>query len=81
MRTDDALLSDLRVIENRCPHSYQAPIADRASVDDGAVSNGYVFTDEGRGHAVACVYEGVFLEIRPAAYLDGLDVASTREMA
>jgi hypothetical protein len=76
MCADNALLSDLSVIENGRSHSDKTPIADRASVDDSSVSNGDIFTDEGRGHAVACVYEGVFLEIRPAAYLEGLDVAS-----
>jgi hypothetical protein len=69
MRADNALFADLRVIKNRCPHSDKTPITDRASVDDGAVSNGYVFTDEGRGHFVACVHEGVFLQVRSASYL------------
>ncbi len=76
MRTDDALLADLRVIENGRSHSNKTPIADRASVDDSSVSNGDIFTDEGRGHTVACVDKGVFLQVCAAAYLDSLDVAS-----
>jgi len=68
MRADNALRSNLSVITNGRSHSDQAPIADRASVDDGSVSNGDILTDEGRGHPVTCMNEYVFLEVCSPSY-------------
>jgi hypothetical protein len=76
VRADDVFLSDLSVIENGRSHSDKASISDRTSVDDGSVSDGYIFTDVGRGHAVACVHKGVFLKIRSSSDPDSLYVAA-----
>jgi hypothetical protein len=76
MRAGDALRFDLGVVENGGSHSCNASIADRTSVDHSSVCKGAIFTDEGRGYAAVCLYEGVFLEIRSPRYLDSLDVAS-----
>jgi hypothetical protein len=73
---DDALLSDLGVVENRSAHADKASIADRTSMNDRAVSDGNIFADEDRGHAVACVCEDVFLQVGAAAYPNALDVST-----